>query len=113
MNGNAQEAQRGAIITGARAGRSGREIADFNMISYNTVKGVLKEYRDFLDGGGEDDHFDIKRKKHARRRDAHGDDVVESVQELINDDPGQSIRKIAENLGLSKTLVCKVVKEDL
>ena len=110
MNGNLQEAQRGAIVTGVRAGRTSREIADFNHISYNTVKAYVKEYRDFLDAGGLEDDFDIKRKKHRRRSDAHGDDLV---QELVNEDPGRSMRNIAEDLGISKTLVSKIVKEDL
>ncbi len=42
MNGKLQEAQRGAIVTGIRAGRTNREIADFNKISYNTVKELLQ-----------------------------------------------------------------------
>jgi len=46
MNGSLQEAQRGAIVTGLRAGRTNREIADFNNIPYGTVKGFSREYRE-------------------------------------------------------------------
>ena len=103
----------GAIVTGVRAGRTSREIAQFNNISYNTVKSYVREYRHFLDGGGQEKDFDIKRKKHSRRSDAHGDDMVQAVQEQISNDPGRSQRKIAEDLGVSRTLVGKIVKEDL
>ena len=51
MNGNLQEAQRGAIVTGLRAGRTNREISDFNNIPYNTVKGFAREYHCFLEEG--------------------------------------------------------------
>ena len=38
-----QEAQRGAVICGIRAGKMTREIADFNNIAMGTVKQISKE----------------------------------------------------------------------
>jgi hypothetical protein len=40
-------------------------------------------------------------------------DLVERVQELINEDPGQSMRKLAEDLEVSEYLIRKIVKEDI
>jgi hypothetical protein len=42
--------------------------------------------------------IDIKRKQHRLRSDAHSMGMVERVQKAISDDPGQSIRKLAEEL---------------
>ena len=113
MNGNLQEAQRGAIVTGIRAGRTNREIADFNNISYNTVKNYAREYNNFIEEGGQDEEFEIKRKRHCRRSDAHNKELVDRVQQLINDNPGRSMRKMAEELEVSEWLIRKVVKEDI
>ena len=47
MKDNVQDAQRGAYVPGVRAGRTCREIADFNSNWYNTVKHFVMEYCDF------------------------------------------------------------------
>ena len=79
MNGNLQDAQRGAIVTGIRVGRTNREIADFNNISYNTVKSYAREYNNFIEEKGQDEEFDIKTKQHRRRSDAHSMELVDRV----------------------------------
>jgi hypothetical protein len=38
---------------------------------------------------------------------------VDRVQELINEDPGRSTRKLAEDLKVSKFLIRKIVKEEI
>ena len=48
MHALVQEVQRGAIISGIRAGKRNREIADFNNIAIGTMKQVLKAYRNFF-----------------------------------------------------------------
>jgi hypothetical protein len=78
MNRQLQECVRGAIVTGISARRTNREIADFN-ISVNTVKSFSREYHRFIEEGGQDEDFDIKRKQHRRRSDAHGVEIVEKV----------------------------------
>jgi hypothetical protein len=57
--------------------------------------------------------FDIKRKQHRRRSDAHSMEIVEKVQEAINDDPGPSMRMLVEELEDSEWLIRKIVKEDI
>jgi transposase len=113
MNGLLQESQRGAIVTGIRAGRTKREIADFNNISYNTVKNFAREYYNFIEEGGQDEEFDVKRKKHLRRSDSHSVEIVENVQEAINYDPGRSMRQLAADFEVSEWLIRKIVKEDI
>lgn len=101
------------MVTGIRAGRTNREIANFNEISYNTVKNFTREYNKFIEEGGQAEEFDIKRKQHRRRSDAHTVEIVERVQEMINNDPGQSMRKMAADLGVSEWLIRKIVKQDI
>jgi hypothetical protein len=38
---------------------------------------------------------------------------VDRVQEAINDDPGRSMRQLAEELEVSEWLIRKIVKEDI
>jgi hypothetical protein len=59
MNGQLQECVRGAIVTGICAGRTNREIADFNNISVNTVQSFSREYHNFIEEGGQDEDIDI------------------------------------------------------
>ncbi len=88
MNGQLQECVRGVFVTGIRGGRTNREIADFNHLSVNTVKSFAREYHNFVDQGGQDEDFDIKRKQHRHRSDAHSMEIMEKVLKAINDDPG-------------------------
>lgn len=113
MSALIEEAQRGAIVSGVRAGKTNREISEFNNIAISTVKDVAKAYRIFIEEGGKDEDYDIKRKTPRRRSDAHGPEIVAQVQELINQDPGRSMRKIAADLSVSDFLIRKIVKEDI
>jgi hypothetical protein len=51
MNGKLQEAQSGAIVTRIRTGRTNREIADFNNLSFNTVKKFIRSTTTLLKKG--------------------------------------------------------------
>jgi hypothetical protein len=63
-----KEAQRGAIVCGLRAGRSIQESADYNNISINTVKHYAHEYCTFIEEGGEEALWDIKKAAEAQER---------------------------------------------
>jgi hypothetical protein len=82
-----KEAQRGAIVCGLRAGRSNR---DFYNISINTVKHYGCEYRTFIEEGGEEAMWDIKK---SSRRDAQTQELTDQVQAAIDEDPGRSMRE--------------------
>jgi hypothetical protein len=61
INGQLQKCVRGAIVTGICAGRTNREIADFNNLSVNTVKSSFaREYHNFIEEGGQDEEFTSK-----------------------------------------------------
>jgi hypothetical protein len=51
LNRMLQEGQEGALVTGISAGRTNREMIDFNNISCNTVKDFAIEYFNFYDEG--------------------------------------------------------------
>jgi hypothetical protein len=40
-------------------------------------------------------------------------ELMDRVQEAINDDPGRSMRQLAEELEVSERLIRKIVKEDI
>jgi hypothetical protein len=77
------------------------------------VKNFTREYSNFIEEGGQDEEFNINRKKHCCHSNAHSKDLVERVQELINEDPGRSMRKLAEDLEVSEFLNRKIDKEDI
>jgi hypothetical protein len=88
-------AQRGAIVSGIRAGRTNSQIAAFNSIPISTVKKISKLYHDFLASGEKDEDFDIKRKAHRPRSDTMKADMGELIQDMVNVDPGVSMRAMA------------------
>jgi hypothetical protein len=51
INRMLQEGQEGALVTGICAGRTNREMVDFNNISCNTVKDFAMEYFNFHEKG--------------------------------------------------------------
>ena len=113
MNGKVAVAQRGAIVSGIRAGRTNSEIAGFNSIPISTVKKISKLYNDFLASGGMEEDFDIQRKAHRRRSDNMREDMVEVIEDMVDVDPGVSMRAIARELGCSEKLVRKICTQDL
>ena len=82
MNAQLQEAQRGAMVMGFRAGRTTKEIAEFNQIPLATVKGFKMSWEKYLEDGGDADNFDIKRKPHKRRSDGFQEDMVDNIQAM-------------------------------
>lgn len=113
MNGNFAESQRGAMVCSFRAGKTNSEISAFNNIPYNTVKGFRWVFDQYLEEGGDAKEFDNKRAQHKHRSDAHGDETVDQLQQLVVEDPGQSMRAMARQLGVSDFLIRKIMKEDI
>ena len=71
MTRKSQLARRGAVIVGVRAGRSDKEISEFNKILINTVRNIIRRhYEVFLGKGGNPDDYDINRNAQKRRSDA-------------------------------------------
>ena len=103
----------GVIVSGVCAGRSNKEISEFNNIPMSTVKKHKKEYMDFIDAGNSPEDYDITRKSHKCHSNAHDHEIVSRVQELVNTNPSKSMRAMACELEVSATLVRKIVNKDL
>ncbi|QQP37208.1 Transposable element tcb2 transposase [Caligus rogercresseyi] len=108
-----QIVRRGAMVCGFRAGRTNIEIATFNNIPHGTVRNFRMTYNKFVEDGGKEEEFDVTNGKRKRRSDAHDDDIVDNIQQIIDKDPGRSMRGIARELSVSDFLVRKIVKQDI
>ena len=113
MSGFTQLINPGAIVSGVHAGKTNKEISDFNNIPMSVVKKHMKDYNDFINVGNSPEAYDITRMIHKCRRDSYYHDIVARVQELVNTDPSKSMRAMACELEVSATMVCKIVKKDL
>ena len=102
--------KRHGVLLAMRAGRTNKEISEFLNISIRMVQNVRKE----LEDSGFDYEATAERKSHDRRSDAvRTPEFVEEVQELINNDPGKSMRAIAREKGIDEKVVRQVVHEDI
>jgi transposase-like protein len=106
---NKQEATRAAIVSG----RTVSEIVHFHNLKKSTVQNIKKRYSAHIAAGGLPDEFGSDRKKHKRRSDALGNDFVESLQVLLDQDPGRSMRSLARELGVSARTVRRKVEQDI
>jgi hypothetical protein len=66
---------------------------------------VKCHYYTFIAAGGLPEDFSSERKKHSRRSDAMDVNIVASLQELADQDPGRSMRSLARELGISEASV--------
>ena len=101
MTGVTHLINRRAIVSGVRAGRSNKEISEFNNIPMSTMKKHKKDYMNFIDTGNSYEDYDITRKSHKRCSDGHDHNIVTMVQELVNTDPSKSMRTMARELEVS------------
>jgi hypothetical protein len=92
---NAQEKIRATIASGLHAGRTVSEIVKFHNLSKSTVKRVKRRYNAFIAGGGLLEDFEMTRKDHKRQSDTLDDAIVADIQELVDQDPGRSMRLMA------------------
>ena len=108
---SAEYNRRAAIIESLRAGRSPAEIIEFFKYPRSTVYEVCAKYKasEKLEKG----FANPSRKNHLRDKSARTPEVVQRVQELIAEDPGQSFRKLATIVGTSEATMRRIVEEDL
>ena len=104
--------RRAAIIVALRAGRSRSEIADFLKLPTSTVYAVANRF--FSAEATEGGSGDAERKPHdrslSRRR---SQDFIDSLEELVEEDPSQSTRTLAAKLNVGATTIRQALKEDL
>lgn len=98
---------RATIICGLRAGRTAKEIFKFNNIPLRTIYNVKKVY------DADTEVATPKRKIHKVRKDRTSVDMISRIQDMINEDPGRSMRSIARELKMSDSTVRTIVNEDI
>jgi hypothetical protein len=110
---NSEEKVRATVISGLRAGRSVKDIVKFHNLKRTTVWDIKRRYDAFIDAGGLPEDFSSERKTHSRRSDAMDVTIVASLQELVDQDPGRSMRSLARELGISEASVRNKMAQDI
>jgi hypothetical protein len=110
---NSEEKVLMTIISSLRTGRSVKEIVKFHNLKRTTVWDIKHRYDTFIAAGGLTEDFSSERKAHSRRSDAVDISIITSLQDLINQDPGRSMRLLARELGISKASVRKIMVQDI
>ncbi len=94
------------LASGLHAGRTDAENVKFNNLSKSTVKHVKSHYDAFITGGDLTEDFKMNRKEHKRRSNTLDAAIIADIQQLVDQDPGRSMRSMARELGLTK---CQVI----
>jgi len=102
---------RAAIIEGLRAGRSPTEIIRSFGYPRSTVYDVVTKYS--ASEQSNESSSTPARKSHSKERTTRTLAVVERIQALISEDPGQSLRKLASIVGISEPTMRRIAEEDL
>ena len=77
----------------------------------STVYDIAKRYA--TSEGFENGSPSPARKVHVREKSTRSPEIIQSVQNMILEDPGTSLRKLASFLGMSGTIVRRIAQEDL
>jgi len=97
---------RGSIIYGLHAGRTSKQISEFNNIPQRMVYNMKKVY-------DAENNVTPARKKHNKHKDCTNPEIVHRIQEIINEDPGKSMRYIAREMNMSDVTIRKIVANDI
>lgn len=108
---NMEYNRRTAITESLRAGRTPVEIIKFFGYPRSTVYDVAKRYA--ASERFEKGFPSPARKVQVREKSSRTPEMIQRVQDMISEDPGTSLRKLASVLGLSDTSVRRIVLEDL
>ena len=98
------ETKREAILNLARAGKTTKEISVTLNVHRNTVNNVKKLFQ--ATGS-------VKKRSGGTRRTVRTKNVITKVKNRIRTNPWRSIRKMAKEVGVGKSTMCRIVKEDL
>jgi len=103
--------RRAAIIEDLRAGRSPTEIIWFFGYPRSKIYDVVAKYS--ASEQSNESSSTQARKSHSKERTARTPAVVERIQALISEDTGQSLRKLASIVSVSKLTMRQIDEEDL
>lgn len=111
VKNSAEYNRRTAIIESLRAGRTPPEIIRFFGYPRSTVYDIAQKYT-ASEKSGEGSAIPA-RKIHARQKGTRTPELINRAQELISENPGTSLRKLASILGISERIVRRIAQEDL
>jgi len=103
--------RRAAVIEGVRAGRTPNEIIKFFGYPRSTVYDIVQRYA--ASEESEEGSCTPARKIHVREKAIRTPELIKRAQDLISEDPGVSLAKLAAILGVSDTTVRRIVKNNL
>ncbi len=106
-----EEKTRAIVTSGLCAGRTAQEISKFHNIKKSTVYDIKKKFEAHIAAGGP--AGETSRKTHKRRRDSKGAELADILRDLVDKDPGRSMRSISKEIGVSECTVRKMMKKDL
>jgi len=95
---------RAAIIKGLRVGRLQTEIIRFFGYPRSTIYDVAVKY--LVSEMSKKDFANSTRKSHSKEKSVRTPAIIERTQELISEDPGLSLTKLARILGMNDTTMC-------
>ena len=97
-----EEQKMTAIIVRLRAGRTAREIAEFNKLPRSLCYRIKKGFYDCIAVGEDLDDVSVDRKTHKNRRDAiMTPEFVDKLQNMIGEDFEQDLRVTVDGLRVS------------
>lgn len=103
--------RRATVIESLRAGRTPTEIIKFFRYTKSTVYDVAKRYA--VSEESEEGFSTPARKVQIREKSTRTSEIIQRAQDMILEDPGTSLRKLASILGVSETIVRRIAEEDL
>ncbi|UYV79804.1 hypothetical protein LAZ67_18000702, partial [Cordylochernes scorpioides] len=110
MKSNREFENRAAIIVALRAGRAPKEIVDFLKLPKTTIYRVKKQF-DEADSNKEG--IATRKKTRSRSDRVRGEEFVKNVKEMIDGNPGKSMRAIAKEMDVGSMTIVRTIHEDL
>lgn len=102
--------RRAAVLEGLRAGRTATEVIAFFGYSKSFVYNIRKDY----EAAPDKDQVTAERKPHKRRSDSkRSEDFLEELKTNIAEDPGQSMRHLAQKMDVASSTIHRSVHQDL
>lgn len=105
-----EEMKRAAVLSALSAGRTPKEIAEFHKFSLSFVYKIKSK----VDNSEHPKDISTKRKKHDRRSDTiRTPEFIAKVQEMVDNDPSQSMNALSKELGVAYGTIHRTIHEDL
>lgn len=105
---NTEFENRAAIMVALRAGRTRMQIVNFLKLPISTVYDVARKY--FSQPASSNSLRQTHNRSMTRKR---NDELINTLEELVQQDPSQSTRILASKLNVSATTIRRAIQKDL